>query len=212
MRIRPTISSQDRLYQCTVPMVGLTGGIATGKSSVSEILAKQGHPVICADTLVKEVYTLPETIEFLSVNFPSVLSKGQIEFPALRKLAFNRPQTRQKLEAFIYPRMGVVFKQAFNSYQSPEYIFYDVPLLFEKNLEGKVDLILLVYCPAKVQLERLLQRDQADPVLAQQMIDSQWDIEKKKGQSHVILDNTGPILELPKKVQQALIEMARHQS
>ena len=82
------LSKADRLYKVEHPVIGLTGGIATGKSTVSRFFAKEGIPVISADALVKTIYEKSDTIEFVKNNWPSSIVNNNIDFSILRKIAF----------------------------------------------------------------------------------------------------------------------------
>lgn len=199
-RLKP----EERLYQVDHPVIGLTGGIATGKSTVAKLFSDAGVPVVSADELVKHVYQATETIEFIKSQWPEALIDGIIDFPTLRRIAFADEQNREKIEQFIYARMPDAFKDFYGKFDSPELMVYDVPLLFEKNLAPLVDISVCVYCPREYQLRRLVARDNIDDELANQILDSQMDIEDKKEAADFILDNTGSLEELEKNFKNFL--------
>jgi dephospho-CoA kinase len=198
------LSPEKRLHKLAVPVVGLTGGIATGKSTVAKILIEKSFPVINADLLVKEIYTHEETKNFIRTNYPDVMKGSEIDFRMLRERVFTAPVVKDEIEAFIYARMPEAFAEAFQKLSSPRMIIYDVPLLFEKQLDVMVDVKVLVYAPAKIQKARLMQRDGHEEAMALTIMSSQMDIEVKKEKSDFVIDNSGTLVELTEEVNQFL--------
>lgn len=181
------LSKNDRLYHLEIPIIGLTGGVATGKSTVSSLFKKEGFNIINADSLVHTIYKQKPTIEFIAKNFPSVIKNDAIDFKALRKEFFENKKHQELIEQFIYKNLESAFLEEAKSLNN--LIIYDVPLLFEKGLKEKVDLVICVYCPEKLQLKRLMERDNIDETLANKIIHSQMGIEKKKHLSDFIINN-----------------------
>lgn len=197
-------SSEQRLYGVTVPVVGLTGGIATGKSTVSKILESKGFSIIDADRLVKDVYALPETKEFILKRHPEVIQNGQISFPLLREKVFSDQTTKIDIESFIYQRLPAAFNSALKKLKDPKVIIYDVPLLFEKKLAPFFDLTVLVYAPRNIQRARLMTRDGHQETMADNILNQQMDIEEKKEKAKFIIDNSKTEAELAEEVNQFL--------
>ena len=181
-------STSSRLYQCPIPIIGLTGGVASGKSTVAKLLRQQQLPLICADSLVKEIYQQDFIRNFVEQQYPQAITANEINFKKLREIAFSSPEERQKLETIIYQRLP----EAFLSKLSPEFNFvvYDVPLLFEKKLETQIDFTICVYTHPSLQRTRLMARDQISCELAQKIIDAQMAIDEKKEKADFIIDNT----------------------
>lgn len=198
------LTPDHRLHHLKVPVIGLTGGIATGKSTVASILIEKGLPVINADHLVKEIYTRSETKHFISTNYPQVMKGSEIDFRLLRELVFSAPVVKEEVEAFIYARLPEAFLSAYAKLGSPDLVIYDVPLLFEKHLDNIVDLKVLVYAPAKIQKARLMERDGHAEAMALTIMGSQMDIEEKKENSDIVIDNSGTLVELAEEVNQFL--------
>lgn len=185
------LPSQSRLYELKIPIIGLTGGIGSGKSTVSEMLKKRGHPVLCADELVKEVYRESDSIDFIHQLCPDVITeKNQINFPQLRQLAFSAPSLLSQIESFIYQRLPLAFSKAQDELGRPSYLIYDVPLLFEKSLQNKVDQSVLVYCSRELQKKRVQLRDDVDEKTIENILVKQWPIEDKKNSSDWVIDNS----------------------
>ena len=95
-----TKDSTTRLYGINIPVIGLTGGIATGKSSASRLYKDNAFPLICADELVHNIYKRKESLEFIGNNWPESLKDGDIDFAVLRKIFFNDSETQTKIENF----------------------------------------------------------------------------------------------------------------
>ena len=195
------LNSKDRLYEIPVPLIGLTGGIATGKSTVGKILEKKGFAVIDADKLVKDIYQLEEAKSLVRILCPEALKSGEILFPILREKFFTDPALKTKIETFIYERLPAAFNRALTKIGQVDVIIYDVPLLFEKRLERFFDLTVLVYAPRDIQRARLMQRDNHNESMAETILKQQMDIEEKKSKSGFIINNSQTEAELAMEVQ-----------
>jgi dephospho-CoA kinase len=186
-----TKDRDSRLHHCPIPVIGLTGGIATGKTTASKILEGFGFRIISADQLIKEIYKTTDTIEFIKKEFPEVISFEEIDFRKLRELAFSKKENREILEKHLYAKLPEQFT---NSYSNEDkVIIYDVPLLFEKELEKLIDHSLLIYAPRAVQIDRLIKRDKIDEKLANEILENQLDIEKKKELADYTIENTSNV-------------------
>lgn len=197
-------NQNTRLYNMTCPVVGLTGGIATGKSSVSRFLKNKSLAVICADELVKSIYKAPESIKFIKEQFPEAINNNKIDFIVLRERVFNNNSDKTTIENFIYSKLPDVFKLKAQSFNRPTIIIYDVPLLFEKGLDDLVDISICVYCPEEIQKQRLISRDNISQDLALKILRSQLDIEEKKTRSDFFINNSGQEKDLSKKIEEVL--------
>ncbi len=198
------LSKADRLYQVEHPVIGLTGGIATGKSTVAKLFEEFGIPVISADALVKEVYKMPEALIFVEKHWPSTIEKKTIRFDLLRKVAFSDDKNRELIEGFIYSKMKLAFDKFYSSLGNPRLLVYDVPLLFEKNLAPKVDLSICVYTSREIQTKRLLLRDSIDIELAKKILNAQMDIEEKRKAADFQINNSGNLDDLKKEFENCL--------
>ena len=198
------LSPEERLYQLKIPVIGLTGGIATGKTTVSQMLHQSGLPIINADHLVKDVYSLQETKDFISREFPEAIRSGEIQFPKLRELVFSNKEIKSKVENFIYQRLPKAFMEAFSRLRNPEVVVYDVPLLFEKGMQDLFDLNVVVYAPRSIQRARLMGRDGHQEDMANNILKQQFDIEDKKLKADFVIDNSQSEAELAEEVKQFL--------
>ncbi len=207
MKLKPNIKTlvpKERLHQLSIPIIGLTGGIASGKSTVSKHLEEMGLPLISADQLVKAIYRWDESLEFVKKEFPDAIEKGQIQFSVLRQKVFKDKWVKEKVETFIYQRLPKAFNEALLKFNKPQLVVYDVPLLFERNLEHLFDLKVLVYAPRDIQFNRLIKRDAINGELANSILDQQMDIELKKSKADFIIDNSKDEKNLAEEVQNLL--------
>ena len=165
--------------------VGLTGGIASGKSSVSKVLREMSYPVIDADVLAHEVLKLgTEGLRQVTSAFgPEILKKnGELDRKKMGEIVFSDQEKRLQLEALIHPLVRDLQMKKRNELEqkNTEIAFYDVPLLFEKNLESQFYKVIVVYSSNNTQLERLKLRDGISDEEALARLNSQMDIEEKK--------------------------------
>ncbi|MBC7540304.1 MAG: dephospho-CoA kinase [Bacteriovorax sp.] len=202
-----TKTPENRLYHIPVPIIGLTGGIGTGKSTVAEILREHNIPVIDADKLIKNIYQKNETLNFIISHFPQAISDGKIVFPKLREMVFIDPHVKKMLEDFLYVFMPEEFQKAYATLSNPFFIVYDVPLLFEKKLNKHVDLSVCVYAPKKVQIERIVLRDKSSIKMATKILENQMDIDDKKRLSDLVIMNTNKIEDLKLSIKQFLSDI-----
>ncbi len=193
-----------RLHALDVPIIGLTGGIATGKSTVAGLLIEKGLPVINADLLVKEIYKKEETKNFIHKYYPDVVVNNEIDFRKLREKVFTDSQVKDVIEAHIYARLKNAFTEAYEKLGRPEFVVYDVPLLFEKKLDPVVDIKVLVYAPETIQRARLMDRDGHTEDMAMTIMASQLNIEDKKSRADFVIDNSSTLAELTREVDSFL--------
>jgi dephospho-CoA kinase len=203
------LTPKNRLYQLEKPIIALTGGIATGKSTVSKILQNDGYTIIDADQLVKSIYEKEQTKKFIKENVPLSWENDKINFPKLREAFFQNKELKNKIEQFIYSNLPDAFISASKDIQNQDFYIYDVPLLYEKNLEGKVDLVILIYADRKTQLQRIITRDGSTSELANKILDQQIDIDEKKKKSDFVIENVGSMENLTHEIQKNLSQILK---
>jgi dephospho-CoA kinase len=188
-------------------IIGLTGGIATGKSTVVEMLRRKGALIIDADQLAREVVEPNQTAwrEIVSWLGDSVLLPDQnLDRAKIAELVFGDPQKLKTLNAIIHPRVGIRILELTREIEQANpgsVIVYDIPLLIEAGMQEMVDLILLVYAPRELQLKRLIERDKLTPGEAELRLVAQMPIDEKKRFAHRIIDNSGSLAETEKQVE-----------
>ncbi len=198
------LNQATRLYELSIPIIGLTGGVATGKSLATNLLKERGFHVICADTLVKKIYSFPSSFSFIQDNFSEVIKEKKIDYKILREMFFSSKKIKNKIESFIFSQMPEVFINEVKSLKSPPVIFYDVPLLFERNLQDQVDFTVCIFTSPECQRKRLIKRDKIEEGLADKIIKSQMDINQKKGLATFSLDNSKSKNEFEKNLDEFL--------
>ena len=172
--------------------VGLTGGIASGKTTVSNLFAEHGVSIIDTDVISR---TLLETGELayqqVSARFGDEIlhADGQIDRAALRKIVFSNPQQKKWLETMLHPLIFQQCHDAISRHKKARYVLVVVPLLFETNFQSLVDRILVVDCPAEQQVRRLIKRDDIDKDLAYNMLAQQMTNGERIARAHDIIDN-----------------------
>jgi dephospho-CoA kinase len=178
--------------------VGLTGGIASGKSVVASAFERLGVPVIDTDGLAREV-VLPGTLGLSAVaeRFgPSVLQPdGTLDRRALRGLIFSDPVARRDLEGLLHPRIQALLAQRVADVTHP-YCVLAIPLLVEGGGRIPVDRVLVVDCPRETQLARLLRRDGETLAGAEAILAAQATREARLARADDVIDNSGPLTAL----------------
>lgn len=196
-----------RLYNFDKPIIAFTGGIATGKSTVTRMLEARGFKFIDADLLVKNIYKTDESKQFIQTYFPEAWINNEINFTKLRELVFSNPKIKEVIETYIYARLPSAFREAAAKITNQDFYLYDVPLLFERDLDKKVDLKIVVYAPRKIQLARIIDRDGTKEDIANKILDLQIDIEDKKAMADIVVDNSRTEAELAASVEELLLQI-----
>ncbi len=185
--------------------IGLTGGIASGKSSVGHWLAQQGLPVFDADQFAREALEPGHnaTNIVLQRYGASVQAAGTatIDRAALGRIVFQDPTERHWLEQLIHPIVRSRFDQALTLHAKTPAIVLMIPLLFEAGLEALCSEIWLVDCDESQQLKRLIARDGLSPEDAQARIAAQWPLSRKRELADVLIDNRGTKEKLREQLQ-----------
>lgn len=179
-------------------VVGLTGSIATGKSTVVEWFKTKHVPVIDADQIAREIVEPGKPILMrLKETFGEAIiqTDGSLDRALLGQMIFNDDTLRQKLDDLMHPAIVKEMVARRDKYlnQNEPLIILDIPLLFEGGLTDLVDRIMVVYTTEPVQLERLMKRNKLSKQEATQRIKTQWSIEKKKALATDVIDNNGSI-------------------
>jgi dephospho-CoA kinase len=192
-----------------VKLVGLTGGIASGKSTVAEILERLGAAVINADALSREVVEPGKDAwkEIIDAFGAGVLQPNQaLDRQKLRTVIFNDRDGRKKLEAIIHPRVRALAEERIREHAVAGYsiIVYEVPLLFEVNLHEWLRPVILVACDVDTQRTRLRERDQLTQTEAQKHIDAQMSLEEKRRLADYVIENDGSLADLERQVRTVL--------
>jgi dephospho-CoA kinase len=175
-------------------IIGITGGIATGKSFFTNYLRDKGYQVICADEISKKVVEKDEKGYFKIIEHfgNNILDENKnINRKQLGYIIFNNEEKRLLLNNIVHP---LVKQEMINKIQSlkkdNKIIFIDVPLLFESSFDDLCDKIVVVYSKYEIQLKRLMERDKIEIDLAKNKINAQMDLSKKVLIADYVIDNS----------------------
>lgn len=194
-------------------IIGLTGGISTGKSTVSSILDEKGFKIIDADKIARNVVEKGKDAYFKIIEYfgKDILSTdGDIDRKALGNIIFNDKNLRESLNSITHPYIFKEIKnQIENMAKNNSIIFLDVPLLFEqyrlwREYSIEFNEIWLVYCDKDTQINRLMKRDDISKEEAEKKINSQMSLDKKKTMSSKTIDNSKDLGYLKKQIEELL--------
>ncbi len=184
--------------------VGLTGGIASGKTTVSELFKQLGVPIIDADVIAHQIVQPPSPVlVLLAETFGQAIlqADGQLNRAYLRDLVFQQPEQKQKLEAIMHPRIRAEMLMQVAQIKTP-YCILSIPLLLETQQMQLVDKILVVDCPAELQRERLARRSGLDENMISAILAAQASRQQRQAIATEMVDNSLTIETLTKKIYQ----------
>lgn len=192
-------------------IIGITGGIASGKSTVTEFLRQKGFQVVDADAVVHQLQKPGGRLyQVLVEHFGEkiLLENGELNRPLLASLIFSNPEEQEWSKR----TQGEIIREELaalrNQFAQTEALFFmDIPLLFEQNYASWFDETWLVYVNRDIQLERLMKRDQISKEAAESRLNSQWPLERKISLASHTIDNNGNQEQLIDQVVQLLEEM-----
>jgi dephospho-CoA kinase len=177
--------------------IGLTGGIASGKSAVARLLAEKGAALIDADRIAREIVepgqpALRQIVERFGQAV--LLADGSLDRKKLGEIVFADAESRKALEAITHPLIRQTMWERRDRLERDNprrLVVVDIPLLYESGLETYFEEVMLVYAPRAVQLERLKARDGLSDEQARRRLDAQMDIEEKRRRAQIVIDNSG---------------------
>ena len=198
-------------------LLGVTGGIATGKSTVARLLEEKGAPLVDFDELSRAVVepgkeAWQEIVSFFGEEV--LLPDRTLNRRKVSEIVFRDPAKRKRLESITHPRIHEEFRarvSAITSRDPGAIIQAAIPLLIETNLQSLFDKILLVYTPREVQIRRLMDRDRIPEGMALSILAAQMPIEEKKAYADYIVDNSGPLEETASQVDEVWRDLLEYQ-
>lgn len=190
-------------------IIVLTGGIATGKSTVSRYLIQKGYPVIDSDKIARQVVEPgSKGLEQLVTQFGMKIltENGELNRQVFGDMIFGRQDLILQVNQILHPLIFEAMESAIQSYrnQGQALVFLDIPLYYEVNKTYQEDQVWLVYVPEDVQFDRLQKRNHLDNEQVKQRIQSQLSIEEKLKLADVIIDNQGTVEDLYHQVDRLL--------
>ena len=183
-------------------VVALSGGIASGKSTIADLFAKLGVPIIDADIIARQVvqagsYAFNQIVKHFSQEI--LLTNGELDRSQLREIIFNNDHERLWLNDLLHPIIQQETQKQI-AMQSTTYLIWVVPLLIENNLHTWADRVLIIDVPFSLQLARLVKRDNINELLAKKMIMSQVSLKKRLSYADDIIVNDGNLSSLTTQV------------
>lgn len=191
-------------------VIGLTGGIASGKSTVSELLTVFGFKVVDADKAARKAVEkgskgLAQVRETFGED--AIDENGEMDRQYMGDLIFNQPEKRLELNAIVHPIVREIMEDEKNEYLNQGFnVIMDIPLLYENELENTVDEVWVVYTSESIQMDRLMQRNDLSLEDAKARVYSQISIDKKSRMADHVIDNLGDKLELKQNLERLLEE------
>lgn len=199
-------------YDSLVRIYGLTGGIASGKSTVARLLREHGAHVVDADLLARAVVAPgSEALQEIEAHFGSqmLLPSGELDRKALGAVVFADPSARAELDAITHPRIAQAGHDAMAALaqQGESLAFYEAALLVENNLQHDMDGLIVVAIPRDVQLQRLQARDEIDLDEAQARLEAQLPLADKLLVANFVIDNVGSESETAEQVLKLWLQL-----
>lgn len=188
-------------------LIGLTGGIATGKSTVSAMLRRLGAKVVDADEIAREIVRPGEPAwqEIVDAFGPGVLRKDKsLDRDKLRKIVFADERARKRLESITHPKIRALAQEKIErlSAEGAEVVIYEAPLLFETQAQSWIRPVILVACNLETQKQRLRQRDRLGEKEIRRHLEAQMPLEEKRKLADYVVENNGSLEELQREVQE----------
>ncbi|HKL42630.1 MAG TPA: dephospho-CoA kinase [Clostridia bacterium] len=194
------------MKQNSLKIIGLTGGIASGKSTVSNYLINKGYHVIDADIIAREVVAKGSRgLEKIATTFGKSILKenGSLNRKKLRNIVFNDEKALKQLEEITHPLIINKISEKLKNLRNNDrfsLVFLDCPLLFEMSLEALVNEVWLISTTTANQISRIVERDKTDPLEAKKIIEQQMSLKEKIKKSDIIIKNNSTIEELKSKI------------
>lgn len=183
-------------------ILGLTGSIASGKSTVSSFFKKMGYPVVDADLVARKLVLpgMPVNHKLKSVFGSAVFEGSTLNRKKLGQLVFSDPQKLTLLNQIMQPAIRTEITRQLRKYQGEKLVVLDAALLLEQGYQKLVDKVMVVSILPELQVQRLMARDRLPLKEAKQRISSQWSQEKKLQLADIVIDNSSSVEETQHQV------------
>lgn len=194
-------------------ILGLTGGIGSGKSTVSKIFLSMGIKVFDADLIAKDILETEQVKEEIKEKLGKEfinLKSNSVDKELLKKEVFNNSKKLNILNGIVHPRVVDIYIKKYLEFKDKkEIVIFDVPLLFEVNLERYCDKVIVVDIDLKVQIERIKNRDNIDVTLINKIIAAQMSREERNIKADILIENNGSLEELKQKIEKIIKDIER---
>ncbi len=172
-------------------IIGLTGGIGSGKTTIANYFKSLGIPVYIADDAAKEVMKFPEIIAALKTTFgEEIFNANILNSEKLSKIVFNNPEKLNLLNKIVHPAVKKHFDNWLLSHEEEPFIIKEAAILFESGSYKYCDKIITVIAPLETRIERVVKRDKTTREAVLKRINSQWSDEQKVSKSDFVINNT----------------------
>lgn len=173
-------------------IIGLTGGIGSGKSTIAHFFVELGVPVYIADSEAKKIMDYPEIIQEVQAIFDENVTgeNGKLDRKKIASVVFNNPEKLKQLNTVIHPKVNEDFKNWLEKHKNHPYIIKEVAIIFETNSEKQFDKIILVTAPEKTRIERVMKRDNISEEAVLERMKNQLPDSEKREKSDFIIINT----------------------
>jgi len=193
-------------------IIGLTGGIASGKSTISAYFGALGVSIIDADLISREIVAQGEpALESIVAQFGKdlLLKDGELNREKLGEIIFSDEVAREALNAILHPQIGATFMKRREqlSQEGNRWLIYDAALIVENNLQDLCEGLIVVSCDPDIQKARLMDRNNLSSIEAQKRLDSQFQLSKKVALADWIIDNSGSLAASQKQVDKLFREL-----
>lgn len=171
-------------------IIGLTGGIGSGKSTIANYLVSLGYPVYVADDAGKRIMKEQEILDAIKKKFGTAIFDGvQLNRAKLAKIVFEHPEKLQELNAIVHPAVRNDFKKWLAQNQDSPYVFYESAILFESGRYADFDKIITITAPLEIRIDRVLKRDATSREALLKRIKAQWTDEERIIKSDFVIEN-----------------------
>lgn len=187
-------------------ILGLTGGIATGKSTAVNFFKRMGIKIIEADLIARDVTNDKKIIEkIIEVFGKEILKKNKLDRQKMREIVFSDEEKLEKLNEITHPEIIKKLLEEIEKNKNEKLFILDIPLLYETEFEKYTDKVLLINCIKDIELNRLMERDNISYELAINMINSQMSMKEKLKKADFIIDNNASLEEFYDKLEKFYI-------
>ena len=172
-------------------IIGLTGGIGSGKTTLVNYMESLGIPVFIADEEAKKAMQSPHVLEEVKTSFGnSIFENGQLNRQQLASIVFSNPDKLKELNSIIHPEVKRLFAIWLDQHKTVPFVVYEAAILFESGSYQNCDYIITVTAPLEDRITRVMQRDNCSREQVLQRINAQWTDEERAAKSNFVIDNT----------------------
>ena len=191
-------------------IIGLTGGIGSGKTMIAKYIKSLGIPVYIADDEARELMTTDKVIKVISSAFgKEVLDNGSLNREKLAQLVFNNPEKLQKLNSIVHPEVKKHFDTWVENHKNYPFVVKEAAILFETESNKYCDAVITITSPLETRLQRVMERDKTDRESVLKRIQNQWTDEQRIAKSDYVIQNLS--IEATKKQVDKIIKLLKNQ-